>query len=125
VRAGWLPSISPARTVGELVGVLFLLLEVLSIGYARFVPERFFCWAPFDFHAQYVIEVDIGGDELTRAEIRRRYRFPPVGWDPSIHNVFSIIAQYESTDGAFDDARVRVDSSVNGHPREEWNWPPP
>lgn len=115
----------PRYTIGELVAVLFLSLQAVSVGYARFVPERFFCWGPFDFHARYVIEAEIGGEALTAAEIHGRYRFPQAGWDPSIYDVFSIIAQYESTYGARDGARVRVDYSINGHPPETWNWPPP
>jgi hypothetical protein len=114
------------KSRGEALGVLFLALQVTSIGYARLVPERFFCWAPFDIHTQYVVGVEVGGERLTSAAISQRYRYPSHGWEPrSIHNLFSIIAQYESAYGATDDARVVVDYSINGHPLERWTWPTP
>ncbi len=110
----------------EALGVLFLALQVASIGYARLVPERFFCWAPFDIHTHYVVEVEVGGERLTPEAIRQRYRYPSHGWEPrSIHNLFSIIAHYESEYGATDAARVVVAYSINGHPLERWTWPTP
>jgi len=113
-------------STGEAVGILFLGLQVVSIGYARFVPERFFCWAPYDIHTHYTVEVEIDGRKLTEREVQLRYRYRSVGWEPrSIHNVFSMISQYESTYGSADDARVTVDYAINGRPRERWTWPAP
>jgi hypothetical protein len=105
-------------------GILFLALQVASIAYARTVPERFFCWAPFDIHTEFVVDVELAGKRLSPPEIKARYSYLPRGWEPrSIHNLFSIVAQYEATYGASDDARVTIDYSINGHPRQRWTPP--
>jgi hypothetical protein len=68
--------------------------------------------------------VEAHGSKLSPQEIQSRYRYRPQGWEPrSIHNLFSIIAQYESTYGSSDNARVTVDYAINGHPPQRWTWP--
>lgn len=112
-------------SAGEIVGILFLGLQAVSVAYAQTIPERFFCWAPYDIHTRYTIEVEIDGRTLSTREAQLRYRYSADGWEPrSIHNVFSMIAQYESTYGAPDGARVTVDYAINGRPPERWTWPP-
>jgi hypothetical protein len=110
---------------GHVIGLLFLFIQLMSIGYARIIPERFFCWAPYDQHSRYRISVVLGDEELTNKQIKRRYRYRSAeAWESrSIHNLFSIIRQYESTYGKDDGALVKVTYSTNGHPREQWHWP--
>ena len=104
-----------------LIGILFLLLQVFSIYYAFFIPERFFCWAPYDEHTYYKIEVIIGNQSLTKKQIRERYKYKAEGWEPrSIDNVFNIIEQYERTYGIYSAAEVFIKYSTNGHPEENW-----
>ena len=89
---------------GHLVGVAFLAIQLLSIVYARFVDERFFCWAPYDEHSRYAIGVTMGGRSLSEAEVASRYRYQAAGWEPrSIHNIISLVEQYEMTYGGADD----------------------
>lgn len=105
-------------------GVLFLLVQVLSIIYARFVPERFFCWAPYDIHTEYVIHVRIDDQNLSKDEISKRYRYSSKGWDPrSIYNVISLVLQYETTYGKEEGAQVKIIYSINGKPAEVWEYP--
>lgn len=109
---------------GHILGLSFLALQLGAIGYARFIPERFFCWAPYDQHSWYRVEVVVDGQYLTEAEIRARYRYGPRRWEQrSIHNVFSLIRQYESTYGKEDYARVTVTYETNGKPEAIWHWP--
>jgi hypothetical protein len=111
-------------SVGEMLGLGFLALQVLSIAYHQTVPTRWFCWAPYDIHTRYTVHVEIGGPLLSVREAQLRYRYSSDGWEPrSIHNIFSMISQYESTYGSGDGARVIVDYSINGHPPEQWTWP--
>ena len=111
-------------SIGEWLGVAFLALQVLSIAYHQTVPTRWFCWAPYDIHTRYTVHVEIDGRPLSLREAKLRYRYSSDGWEPrSIHNIFSMISQYESTYGAEDGARVTVDYSINGHPPEQWTWP--
>ena len=105
-------------------GIVFLTAQVLSIAYARFIPERFFSWGPYDEHTRYTIDVQIDGQPLSGHEISARYRYNAGGWEVrAIHNVISLVRQYEMTYGHADQARVTVTYVVNGRPQETWTWP--
>lgn len=107
-----------------LAAALLLAFQVGMIGYARFVPSRYFCWAPMDSQNLYEITVVIAGRELGAEEIEARYRQPAVGgnWQ-AIQHVLDKVRQYEETYGRDDGAEVTVSYTVNGHPRETWMWP--
>lgn len=102
-------------------GTTFLLLQVISIIYALFIPERFFCWAPYDEHTYIQVSVEIDGEQLTKREVKDRYRYKAEGWEPrSINNVFDIITQYETTYGINDNANVLVKYETNGNKQRTW-----
>ena len=89
--------------------------------YARFVPERFFCWAPYDQHTHYSISVVVNGESLSAKAVTNRYRYQVSAWEPRcISNIFSIVEQYESTYGENDNAEVEITYSTNGHPEQKW-----
>src|SRR5882724_6852940 len=89
-----------------IVGGGILLFQIAMIGYARFVPARYFCWAPYDIQSAYRLDVSIGGRVLTAGQIRNRYRRPKQGVDNrSIQHVMDIVEQYEQTYGSADHAR--------------------
>lgn len=103
------------------IGILFLSLQMISIGYARFIPERYFCWAPYDIHTKFEVFVTIDGKLLTNEEARQRYRYKMKGWEQrSIYNVMALITQYESTYGKRENADVQIIYSINGHPEKLW-----
>ncbi|MEY8849772.1 hypothetical protein AB9K26_13215 [Psychroserpens sp. XS_ASV72] len=107
------------------IGVVFLVLQLISIGYARFIPERFFCWGPYDEHTQFEVTVTIDGKTLSSEETENRYRYKMNGWEQrSIYNIKSLISQYERTYGKDDDADVLMIYSKNGHPEEKWRFKP-
>lgn len=110
--------------VGHWIGIAFLAAQILSIGYARLIPERFFSWAPYDEHTRYRIEVTVDGRDLSPVEVQRRYKYRSEAWEPRrIDNVFSIVRQYESTYGKSDSALVTVTYSTNGEEERTWRWP--
>ncbi|MAX71353.1 MAG: hypothetical protein CMC76_09680 [Flavobacteriaceae bacterium] len=105
----------------KVIGVVFLLLQLASIIYARFIPERFFCWAPYDEHTHYSINVTIDGQTLSKNQIKQRYHYRPEGWETrSIDNVFSIVQQYEDTYGKNDQAKVEIRYNTNGNSEQIW-----
>ena len=105
------------------IGVLFILLQVGSIVYARFIPERFFCWAPYDSHTKFEVFVTIDGKTLSSEETVARYKYKMNGWEQrSIDNIFSLISQYERTYGKTDNAQVVMNYSINGHEEKEWRF---
>ena len=107
--------------INVIIGISFLLIQILSIFYARFIPERFFCWAPYDEHSYYEIKVSLDGKRLTDSEIRSRYRYSPKGWEPrSMDNIFSLVRQYENTYGLDDDASIVIEYKTNGHKQQQW-----
>jgi hypothetical protein len=109
---------------GFYLGIAVLLIQVGLIIYARFIPERYFCWAPYDQCTQYSIEVSISGKPLEKGELWNRYRINPDDWDArSAANIISIVQRFESTLGTKDNARVTIHYTTNGHPERQWDWP--
>ncbi|WP_323789237.1 hypothetical protein [Psychroserpens sp.] len=105
------------------IGLLFILLQVGSMVYARFIPERFFCWAPYDTHVNFEVFVTIDGKTLTPKATEARYRYKMKGWEQrSIDNIFLLISRYESTFGKADNAQVLMVYSINGHEEKEWRF---
>lgn len=102
---------------------IFFLVQVVGIIYSRFLEEKYFCWAPFDQISVYEIKAEINGVELSAEEIRNRYNLQRVGRENrSIHNVFSILRQYEESYGNQDIAEVKVTYWTNGKEQEEWTF---
>ena len=109
------------RIVRLIVAVPLLAAQAALIGYARFVPARYFCWAPFDMQTDYSLEVAIAGRRLGADEIRKRYRRPKRGTDNrSIQNLIDIIQGYEERYGKADNAVVVMKYRINGKEEREW-----
>ncbi len=112
--------------MGLLLGIGFLAMQLALIVHARFVPERYFCWAPFDQCTRYRIEVSIAGIPLRPEEIQDRYHIAADAWDArAAANILSIVRRYETTVGRGDKAEVRIYQTVNGRPEKLHTWPPP
>jgi len=96
-------------------------MQAFLIIYARYTPERFFCWSPYDEHSYMEVSVVIKGEELTGSEIKKRYHYRAIGWEKrSINNVFYLIKRYEMTYGIKDSAKVLVKYAINGHKEQIW-----
>ncbi|MCK5443430.1 MAG: hypothetical protein KAJ23_16210 [Maribacter sp.] len=103
------------------LGGIFLFIQICSIVYARFIPERFFCWAPYDEETYLNTIIIVGDKSLSKKEVNNRYRYQVNGWEPrSVNNVFNIIEQYEKTYGENENAQVTVKYKTNGHKMKEW-----
>ena len=110
----------------RVLGVAILLFQLGAIVYARFVPARYFCWAPYDSQNDYLIEAVVNGRGLSQDEIRSRYKKRPQGTDNrSIQHIKDIISGYESSYGAEENAEVTLSYSVNGGEEQSWKWPRP
>jgi len=106
-----------------IIGVIFLLIQIFLIIYARFIPERFFCWAPYDEKTYLQTTVVLGDRILSKNEINDRYHYRFNGWEPrSINNVFDIIEQYENTYGFNDSSKINIKYTTNGHKMKEWSY---
>jgi hypothetical protein len=102
----------------------FFGVQLAGIAYARFVPTRYLCWAPYDQISFYRIEAERDGQRLTADEIDARYRIPSDGRENrSIHHVLNSIMQFESTYGRSDDVTVRVRYRTNRRPEQTWTLP--
>jgi len=111
------------RTV---IPVGLLVFQLVMISYARFVPSRYFCWAPFDMQTEYHLKVTVKGRELSAAEIRKRYRRPQHGSDNrSPQHVIDMVQGYEERYAQSDQANVVMKYRVNGKEQQEWRWPQP
>ncbi len=105
-------------------GWLFLLAQVALIFYSRFIPERFFCWAPYDEQTYYEIFVTLNGKELSTDEAGKRYGYGQKRIESrTIHNVLNMVEQYEKTYGINDNAQVKIIYATNGHQKQTWKYP--
>jgi hypothetical protein len=94
------------------------------IGYARFVPSRYFCWAPYDMQTDYELDVAVNGRKLSPPEIRRRYRRPQKGSDNrSVQHLIDILQGYEERYGHGDRTAIVMRYCINGKELREWRWP--
>ncbi len=109
------------RTLRWLIGLSLLAFQVGAIIYARFVPSRYFCWAPYDVQTDYRLEVVVNGRSLTPQEIVQRYRRPAKGTDNrSTQHVIDIIEQTERRYHPNDRIQVVMTYRVNGKPEQQW-----
>ncbi len=103
-----------------------LAFQVAAIGYARFVPARYFCWAPYDMQTDYRLDVTVNGKKLTPAEIQKRYRRPAKGTDNrSSQHVKDIIEQAEQRYHPDDHPEVIMTYRVNGKQEQQWRYRQP
>jgi hypothetical protein len=105
------------------LGLSLLLFQIGAILYARFVPARYFCWAPYDMQTDYELQVMVDGRTLTPAEIRGRYRRGAKGTDNrSAQHVIDIVQGVEER--RREGAEVVMRYRVNGGEKRTWQWPP-
>jgi hypothetical protein len=108
------------------IGVALLLFQVGAIVYARFVPARYFCWAPFDMQTDYRLDVHVNGRRLSPAEIQKRYRRPAKGTDNrSSRHLMDIVEQAEHRYHPHDRTEVIMSYRVNGKQEQEWRYHQP
>lgn len=115
----------PALWIKYGLGGTFLLAQVVAIGYARTVPARYFCWAPYDAITLFTLEATVDGHALSNEALRARYRYGRTGRDNrSPQHVIDRIQQYEQTYGRTDPAQVTLRYRTNGGKETTWTWPP-
>ncbi len=109
-----------------IIPVLLLAFQLGAIVYARFVPTRYFCWAPFDTQTDYAANAVVNGHALTAPEFRLRYRRPRHGFDNrSPQHVIDMLQQVEEKRAALGDkASIVMEYRVNGKAPQIWRWPP-
>jgi len=102
----------------------FFALQLVGMIIGRFTQVKYFLWAPYDEISTYTIQVDLPSGRLDEQTVESRYRQAAVGRENrSIHNLISIIKQYESTYGALDKAKVKLTFVTNGIDSCTWWWP--
>lgn len=107
------------------LGIAILLFQLGAIGYARFVPSRYFCWAPYDAQNDYVIEVVIDGRALADDEVRARYKKRARDIDNrAVQHIKDILGGYETSYGSGEEAVVTLRYRINGGEEQLWKWPP-
>ena len=110
----------------NLIALLLFGFQLGAIVYARFVPTRYFCWAPYDIQTDYVATATVDGNRLSGAEFRKRYRRPARGFDNrSPRHVIDMFQQVEEKRAKLgEQARIVMKYRVNGKEEQEWRWPP-
>jgi hypothetical protein len=111
------------RTV---IPLLLFAFQLGAIVYARFVPTRYFCWAPYDIQTDYTATATVNGKKLTAAEFRQRYRRPARGFDNrSPQHVIDMLQQAEEKHARLgEQATIVMKYRVNGKEMQEWRWRP-
>src|SRR3954464_15329766 len=96
-----------------IIPVLLFAFQLGAIVYARFVPTRYFCWAPYDMQTDYRLEVTVNDARLSSTQIQQRYRRAASGIDNrSTQHLIDIIEQTEQRYHAGDRTEVLMTYSV-------------
>jgi hypothetical protein len=112
---------SGATAVRFAVGLCLLASQIFMIGFARFHPARYFCWAPYDSINEYEITATLDGVTLDAGEIERRYRLPSTGTNPrSIQEIIQIVSYVERVYNQDDRAQVAVVYRTNQSEQKQW-----
>ena len=108
-----------------IIPLLLFAFQLGAIVYARFVPTRYFCWAPYDTQTEYWANATVNGHALTAPEFRERYRRPRHGFDNrSPQHVIDMLEQVEQKRAALGEkASVVMKYRVNGKAPQTWRWP--
>jgi hypothetical protein len=114
-----------AGSLKTIIPAALLIFQLGAILYARFVPTRYFCWAPFDTQTDYVATSVVNGHQLTAAEFQKRYRRNQHGFDNrSPQHVIDMLEQVEEKRAALgENATIVMKYRVNGKELREWRWP--
>lgn len=114
------------RNLRWTIGLTLLVFQLSAIVYARFVPSRYFCWAPFDMQTDYRLDVTINGRRLSPTEVRQRYRRAAQGTDNrSFQHIIDIIEQTERHYHPEDQTEVIMTYRINGKQEEQWHYRQP
>lgn len=114
------------RNLRWAIGLTLLVFQLSAIVYARFVPSRYFCWAPFDMQTDYRLDVTVNGRRLSPAEVRQRYRRPAQGTDNrSFQHIIDIIEQTERHYHPENETVVIMTYRSNGKQEEQWHYRQP
>lgn len=110
-----------------LIPILLFVFQLGAIVYARFVPTRYFCWAPYDTQTDYRATAIVNGHRLTAREFQKRYRRAMHGYDNrSPQHVIDMLQQAEEKHAQpGDKTTIVMQYRVNGKEPLEWRWPPP
>lgn len=107
------------------IGLSLLAFQVGAIVHARYVPQRYFCWAPYDMQTDYQLKVTVNGKKLSPAEIAKRYRRPAKGTDNrSYHHLIDILEQTEQRYHPDDHVQITMTYTINGQNKQTWHYPP-
>jgi hypothetical protein len=105
------------------LGIIFLGIQLALVAQARFIPERYFCWAPHDMQTEFELTVFVNGRELNANEIARRFQINKKDRDArAVANVKDVIRQHAGTYGKNDESLVIMNYTINGIPQEPWQW---
>jgi hypothetical protein len=100
------------------------LVEIAGVVRARYVPTRWFSWAPNDYAVGYSLQVLLNGEALTPEQIGKRYNVSPSGvYENPVENLIEILTERERTYGRTDGAEVVLTYRPNGETPKEWKWP--
>ena len=108
----------------RMAGICLLLLQIVSVIHARFVPSRWLAWAPNDYAIGYKMQVQIDGRALSADQIGNRYHLLSESvYENPVQNMVDIMRQREQTYGRNDHAEVVLVYRPNGGSPQEWRWP--
>jgi len=85
-------------------GLALLAFQVGAIVHARFVPERYFCWAPFDQQTDYRLD---GTDNR------------------SYQHIIDIVQRTEQQYHSDDRVEVVLTYRINGRQEQQWRYQQP
>lgn len=105
------------------LGIALLLAQLGAVAYARFVPTRYFAWAPNDYAVEYRIAATVDGRALTPQQVQARYRLDSQGlYEFPPQMLIDDLRGYERQYGERDHVRLRLTYRLDGHDLEHWRY---
>jgi hypothetical protein len=104
------------------IGVAILLGQVGNVVYAHVAgSRRYFAWAPNDYAVIYTITTEVGGRQLTPAQVKERYEIKAHGlFEDPPERLIDYLDRYEKTYGAREHAHVLLRYTLDGHREHTW-----
>ena len=104
------------------IGVAILLAQVGNVVYAHVAgSRRYFAWAPNDYAVIYTVTTEVGGRQLTPAQVKKRYDIKAHGlWEDPPQRLIDYLNRYEKTYGSREHAHVVLRYTLDGHREQMW-----
>jgi hypothetical protein len=112
------------KSIGALIGVLYLSIQIFNNIYICFTPSKHFFWAPHTVQVNYHLEGRSKGEKVPESVLRDRYGLGKANWEAhAVENLMDCIRFNETHIGQNDSLEIKLTYSINGNKTNVWQFP--